>query len=49
MLHFTMGPDGTGKSEYLRKKALSLAALGERVLFVVPEQFSFMAEKFFYE
>lgn len=49
MLHFTMGPDGTGKSEYLRKKAIDLATRGERVLFVVPEQFSFLAEKFFYE
>lgn len=49
MLHFITGPDGTGKSEYLRKKALDLAARGERVLFVVPEQFSFSTEKFFYE
>ena len=49
MLHFIIGTDGTGKSEYLRKKALESAACGEKVLFIVPEQFSFLTEKFFYE
>lgn len=49
MLHFITGTDGCGKSEYLRKKALELSFKGKGVLFVVPEQYSFLTEKFFYE
>ena len=49
MLRFIFGCDGTGKSASLRDFALENARSGTEVLFIVPEQCSFLTEKFFYE
>ena len=49
MLRFIFGCDGTGKSASLRDFALENARSGKEVLFIVPEQCSFLTEKFFYE
>ncbi len=48
MLRFIFGSDGTGKSASLRDFALENAKSGREVLFIVPEQCSFLTEKFFY-
>ena len=48
MLHLIFGHDGTGKTTSLREDAYNCALSGKEVLFIVPEQCSFSAEKYFY-
>ena len=39
------GRSGSGKSRYLRSIAAELIKKGERVLYIVPEQFTFEPER----
>lgn len=42
---FVVGRAGAGKSRYLRQRAAALARLGARACYLVPEQFTFEAER----
>ena len=44
MLNLILGTNGTGKSEYLKKKAIMLAKEGKKLIFLVPDQMSFQTE-----
>ncbi|MCL2035155.1 MAG: PD-(D/E)XK nuclease family protein [Oscillospiraceae bacterium] len=48
MLHFTLGAAGTGKTAGLLEKMGALARDGERLIYLVPEQYSFEAERQIY-
>ena len=45
MLYPLVGPAGSGKTTYIVEKIRQLCAQGERVLLLVPEQFSFEMER----
>ncbi len=45
MLYPLVGPAGSGKTTYIVEKIRELCAQGERVLLLVPEQFSFEMER----
>lgn len=45
MLYPLIGPAGSGKSSYIVEQIKTLTARGERVLLLVPEQFSFEMER----
>ena len=49
MLRFITGGAGFGKSTYLIDKANELAEKGKKVIFIVPEQFSFESDKKLYK
>lgn len=47
MLHFITGRAGSGKTSYVRNKLTQLAGSGkDRMILIVPEQFSFESERF---
>ncbi|MBP5604808.1 MAG: hypothetical protein J6X60_04615, partial [Ruminiclostridium sp.] len=48
MLRFICGVEGTGKSVLLRKKLTEAASRGKNTIYIVPDQFSFEAEKLIY-
>ncbi|HPZ00995.1 MAG TPA: helicase, partial [Clostridiales bacterium] len=46
MLHLVTGPSGSGKTETVRNKLKTLAETGkEKLLLLVPEQYSFLSER----
>ncbi|HPR76285.1 MAG TPA: hypothetical protein PLT14_09005, partial [Oscillospiraceae bacterium] len=45
MLRFIVGPAMSGKTWEIQKQAAEYAEKGEKVLFVVPEQFVFSSEQ----
>ncbi len=45
MLHFILGVAGTGKTERIMENIRAAAEKGERVVYLVPEQYSFEAER----
>ena len=50
MLHFVLGTTGVSKTEYLYKHFCKLAESGEqKLMFLVPDQYSFNTEKAFLE
>ena len=49
MLRFVTGGAGFGKSTYLIDRAAELADKGKKVVFIVPEQFSFESDKKLYK
>ena len=48
MLHFMLGIAGTGKTNRFMEKMHALAQKGERLVYLVPEQYSFEAERQIY-
>ncbi|MDD5921450.1 MAG: hypothetical protein PUC57_09045 [Oscillospiraceae bacterium] len=48
MLQWIEGGSGSGKSYWIREKIASLASRGEKVLLIVPEQYSFETEREYY-
>ncbi len=48
MLHMVTGPSGSGKTTFLYEQAARLAREGRQVLFIVPEQSTFIAERKLY-
>lgn len=45
MLHFILGPAGSGKTHMARSMLVDAAKAGKEVLLIVPEQYSFETEK----
>ena len=45
MLHLVLGRSGSGKTEYLRSQAAQLAEKEQKVMLLVPEQYSFETER----
>ena len=49
MLRFIKGASGTGKSDYIKEEIIKLSDSLKKAILIVPEQFSFEAEREYYE